>query len=249
MTIKCVVPVSGGKDSQACLQLALERFDKSEVIGLFCDTKFEHPTTYDHVRWMEYHYGVEVVNRNSGSVVEQVKKWGRFPGGGARFCTEYLKIETSKHFYKELADKQGGFEVWYGMRSGESHERATRYKGKLNGNLYAPNEIMKKYPKYLGAMGVTFRLPILDWTENDVFDLLDGKENPLYDAGFERVGCFPCLAAGDRHKELAFSFDEFGRKQFEIVRQLEKEIGKSVFTSKGGCQRNNEDQLCLICTI
>ncbi len=249
MTYKVVVPISGGKDSQACLQMALEHFKTSEVLGLFCDTKFEHPTTYDHVDWIENFYGVDIVRRNSCSVVEQVRKWKRFPGGGARFCTQYLKIETSKYFYKELAEKQGGFEVWYGMRSGESYERANRYIGKITGDLYEPNEILKKYPKYLGKLGVKFRLPVLDWTEADVFDYLNGKENPLYASGFDRVGCFPCLASGDKNKELAFSFDEFGRKQFAIVRQLEKEIGKSVFTSKAGCQRNNEDQMCMICTI
>ena len=30
--IKCVVPISGGKDSQCCVKLALQKFDKSEII-------------------------------------------------------------------------------------------------------------------------------------------------------------------------------------------------------------------------
>ena len=29
--IKCVVPISGGKDSQCCVKLALQKFDKSEI--------------------------------------------------------------------------------------------------------------------------------------------------------------------------------------------------------------------------
>ena len=33
LSIKIVVPISGGKDSQACLKLALESYDKSEVMG------------------------------------------------------------------------------------------------------------------------------------------------------------------------------------------------------------------------
>jgi len=40
-TYKCVVPLSGGKDSQACLVLALRRFLPSEILALFCDTQFE----------------------------------------------------------------------------------------------------------------------------------------------------------------------------------------------------------------
>ena len=47
--IKVVVPISGGKDSQACLKLALQDYDKSQVMGLFCDTQFEHPFTYAHI--------------------------------------------------------------------------------------------------------------------------------------------------------------------------------------------------------
>ena len=34
--IKCVVPISGGKDSQACLKLAVDKFDKDCVLGMFC---------------------------------------------------------------------------------------------------------------------------------------------------------------------------------------------------------------------
>lgn len=249
--IKCVVPISGGKDSQACLQLALQSFSQSEVIALFCDTGFEHPLTYAHIKTIKDLYGIEVVVRSGGEVLDRCKRWGRFPGGGARFCTSELKIDVSKDFYKELAEKQEqGFEVWYGMRSGESHERATRYENKISDDLYAPHEIMpSNYPQYLGRLGVMFRLPILSWTVDQVLMFLDGKENPLYAAGFDRVGCFPCLAGGDVSKERAFQFDDFGREQYIRVLQVSEEIGKDIFTSKGGSQRNNPDQLCMICTI
>lgn len=36
---KIVVPVSGGKDSQACLKMVVEQFGADQVIGLFCDTR------------------------------------------------------------------------------------------------------------------------------------------------------------------------------------------------------------------
>ena len=65
-----------------------------------------------------------------------------------------------------------------------------------------------------------------------------GEENLLYFFGFNRVGCFPCLAAGDKYKEEAFRFDETGRKHFLLVKELEPVVGRSVFTSKGGQERN-----------
>jgi 3'-phosphoadenosine 5'-phosphosulfate sulfotransferase (PAPS reductase)/FAD synthetase len=245
MTVKILVPISGGKDSQACLELALAHTERQDVRGLFCDTQFEHPLTYQHIEWMRGHYGIEIDRVTGGSVLEKSVKYGRFPGGGARHCTDELKIRETRIYCKALAEAQGGFEVWYGMRSMESSERAKRYDGKITEDLYEPHEVMpSKYPKYLGKMGVRFRLPILDWSEAQVLAQLDGRQNPLYAAGFPRVGCFPCLASGDKFKELAFQFDDFGRKQYADVQTIEIQIGKSVWTSKGGKARN-----CAVCEI
>lgn len=238
--IKVLVPLSGGKDSQAALKLALQQHAPSEVRGLFCDTQFEHPLTYAHVERMRTMYGpIQIDTVTGGSVLEKSIKYKRFPGGGARHCTDELKIRETKIYCKALAEDQGGFEVWYGMRSKESNERAKRYAGKVGSEVYHPHEIMpSKYPQYLGKMGVRFRLAVLEWTDADVLEFLAGEENPLYAAGFPRVGCFPCLASGDRWKEKAFQHDEFGRQQYEQVITVSRQIGKAVFTSKGGQARN-----------
>jgi 3'-phosphoadenosine 5'-phosphosulfate sulfotransferase (PAPS reductase)/FAD synthetase len=255
-SIKIIVPVSGGKDSQACLKMAVSEVGAAYVSGLFCDTQFEHPMTYAHIKKLSALYEVEIETVSAGSVDEKVLKYGRFPGGGARHCTDELKIRPTKKYLSSLTHP---VVVYYGMRTDESHDRRARYKEKTNDDLYAPHEIMHgKYPKYLAARGVMFKMPILDWSTAEVMDYLQGEHNPLYDAGMPRVGCFPCLAAGDRYKEQAFQFDDFGRSQRIRVRNLEEFIGKSIFTSKGGCQRNNPDQEvlfdaggggCAICSI
>jgi len=248
---KALIPVSGGKDSQACLQLALQRFEKHEILGLFCDTQFEHPKTYKHIDFIRQFYGVEIDRVCVGDVLRESEKWGRFPGGGSRHCTDYLKIRPTKQYIKSLAEKQGkGFEVWYGMRSDESAERKARYEFKIEDELYFPHEVMpSKYPKYLAKMGIQFRLPVLSWTTAEVLIFLDGKENPLYADGFDRVGCFPCLAGGDKPKEKAFSHDEFGRMQYAKVQETSQRIGKSIWTSKRGKFFNESAQGCLICSI
>lgn len=238
------------------MKLARLRFPAHEVRGLYNDTQFDHPLTYAHIERMKELYGVQIDRTSGGSVPEKVRKYGRFPGGGARHCTEELKIRETRIYCKALAEEQGGFEVWYGMRSGESNERRERYAGKIDETLYPPHEIMRKYPKYLHKLGVYFRLPVLNWSARDVLDFLEGEENPLYGHGFDRVGCFPCLAAGDSYKERAFAFGEFGAQQKVIVIKLSKEIGKSIWTSKGGTQRNQQDGLfdsdaapCGVCSI
>lgn len=247
--VKILVPISGGKDSQAALKLAVLTHGAENVRGLFNDTNFEHYLTYLHVVKLATLYGdIQIDYVCGGSVLEQVRRFKRFPGGGARHCTDYLKIRQTREYLKRLATEQGsGFEVWYGMRSSESNERKQRYAGKVCEELYPAHEIMpSKYPKYLQKMGVMFRLCILNWSKEDVIEFV-GKEdlNPLYDT-FDRVGCFPCLAAGDAHKEKAFAYDDFGRSQYQQVITVSKEIGKSVWTSKGGKERNEG---CMICQI
>lgn len=251
--VKALVPVSGGKDSQATLKLAVEAVGAAAVRGLFCDTKFEHPLTYTHVEHLKTLYGVRIDTVNAGSVEEQCLKHERFPGGGARFCTEELKIWPTKWYCKALAIEQGGFEVWYGMRLDESPERATRYAGKVCDELYEPHEVLKKYPKYLGQMGVRFRLAVLHWSEVDVLAFLDGAENPLYrfkradgTRKFNRVGCFPCMASGDDPKEQAFQHDEVGAAHFVTMQRVSDKIGKPIWTSIGGLERNGGCEVCSI---
>jgi 3'-phosphoadenosine 5'-phosphosulfate sulfotransferase (PAPS reductase)/FAD synthetase len=138
------------------------------------------------------------------------------------------------------------------MRAEESHERAKRYSKVINTEIYPPHEIQNHFPKYLFKLGVTFRLPILDWERQTVINYWEGKENPLYAQGFDRVGCFPCLASGDKWKKKAFEHDATGRKHFVIVKEIETQIGKSVYTSKGQLFKDKQSELftgCAICAI
>lgn len=250
--IKVVVPVSGGKDSQACLKLALKEYKPTEILGLFCDTKFEHPFTYAHIKWMCEFYGVEIKTVSGGSVEEKIRKYSRFPSGGARFCTEELKLREAKIFYNALSKEQGGFEVWLGMRSDESPERKKRYKHVIDTEIYPPHEVLAKFPKYLFKQGVTFRLPVLDWSTKEIKDFVGEELNPLYSHGFDRVGCFPCMAGGDKWKEKAFNFDETGRKHYKMMKSLENITDYPVYSSQTGRYREAQDDIfqgCAICAI
>lgn len=116
-----------------------------------------------------------------------------------------------------------------------------RYRG------ISPHEVLKSYPKLLFEMGVEFRLPVLDFSKSEIFELLNDEENILYSLGFDRVGCFPCLASGDKWKEMAFEFDDTGRKHYKIVKEIEVAIGRSVF--KGKKYNNLMNPGCAVCSI
>ena len=252
--VKVLIPLSGGKDSQACLKLAVSQFAPQEIRALFCDTQWEHGLTYAHIEKLRDMYGpIQIDTITAGSVPEQVLKHKRFPQGGSRFCTEELKIWPTKRYCKALAEEQGsrignkrrkmlasvagGFQVWYGMRSAEGEARRLRYAEKIDVELYPPHEVLAKYPQYLAKLGVMFRLPILDWSTPEVFDFLGGRvggeANPLYE-WFDRVGCFPCQAAGDATIERAYGFDDLGRSRRVIMMGIAGRLGKSPFSSKGG---------------
>lgn len=240
--IQCVVPVSGGKDSQVCLQLAVEKFGPDSVLGLFCDTQFEHPKTYEHIEFMRGLYGVSISRITAGSVDEKCMKYGRFPSGAARFCTDELKMRPSRDFYYDLVLTNGPYQVWYGMRSAESRDRAVRYASVLCTELHQPHELFPvKYPKRLGLLGVRFMLPILDWSTVAVMRQLGGFANPLYAEGFDRVGCFPCLASGPNVKAKAFGHDAFGHSQSSRVIGIASLIGKDAMSGDG--------QTCGVCLI
>ena len=105
--INVVVPVSGGKDSQACMKLAVDTHGRENVLGLFNDTGWEHPKTYAHIEKMEKLYGVNVEVTGLSSVESEVKKAKRFPAAMIRFCTDRLKIMPAKKFYSQLMKKHG----------------------------------------------------------------------------------------------------------------------------------------------
>lgn len=234
-----VVPVSSGADSQVCLELAIKEVGADFVIGLFHDTRWEHPIAYEHLDKMRRIYNVEIVE-TIGSVEDEVLKSREFPSSGTRFCTSRLKIRKSSEFYKQLSSDIGAFEVWVGIRTDESEKRKRKYGQMTGSDLYEPHEVNAEYPKMLGKRGVRFRFPILEWTKEDVMQLLGDKVNPLYSMGQDRVGCFPCLASGIKKHRAAFNMDEFGRKQKARIIALEVAIGKKHSPAE-------TDQHCLFC--
>ncbi len=244
--VQIVVPFSGGKDSQSCLKLACAQYTPDTVIALFCDTGFEHPITYRHVKSVCEDYKVSLITLTAGTVESVCTKYKRLPGGGARHCTDELKIRPSKFFYKYLTKHIGGFEVWYGMRSDESAAREKRYRGKTNDSVYAPHEVLKKYPKYLHKMGVSFRLPVLDFSKTEVLELLEGEQNALYNLGFDRVGCFPCLASGEAWQVLAFNHDDVGLKHFKIAEKLATLAGRPLLVTS---KYKGQGPGCALCSI
>ena len=92
--MKILVSYSGGKDSQACLINAIKEYGADKVTAVFCDTGWEHPDTYTHIRRTTEALSVNLVTLKSKYDFVSLAVWKkRFPSPNARFCTSELKMK------------------------------------------------------------------------------------------------------------------------------------------------------------
>lgn len=240
--MKILVFYSGGKDSQACLLWACKEYGNKNIQAVFCDTGWENPLTYQHIKETTNKLNVELItlksNKYDGFVDMAVQK-KRFPSTRARFCTEELKSKPAIDYVLSLNDNVIAIQ---GIRKDESFSRSkmesqctyfkfyfqpygTDKKGRPRYHTYRSKEI-KQYCKTFNA---DIERPIFNWTGQQTIDYIieSGQQpNPLYSMGFSRVGCFPCIMA--RHHEvlqIALNFPN----EWERIELAEQETKTSLF--------------------
>lgn len=149
--------------------------------AIYKNTTIDPPQTISHVKSK----GVEIVmpKMNFGKIIQQ----HGFPSRYARFCCTILKE------YKILDN------AVVGVRKAESMKRAKRYAEPVICRVYSKKEKTQQF------------LPILDWSDDDVFHFITSKGvkcHPLYydDCGDfhveRRLGCM-CCPLQSRKKRIA----------------------------------------------
>lgn len=88
MSILHVASVSSGIDSQATLELAVERFGSHRVVGIFCDTDNEDQAVYDHLDYLEREIGVRI-HRLKADFTQEIEAKRRFVARDVRTGREY----------------------------------------------------------------------------------------------------------------------------------------------------------------
>lgn len=222
--MKIIVQFSGGKDSQASLIWAVKKYGANNVTAVFCDTKWEHKLTYDHIAYVVQDLAVKLIVLESVGLIELSRSKKRFPSMMARFCTDYLKIRP---FIDWLLTVEDHVTIIQGIRAQESVSRSKmsaecryfRYyfeafghdrKGQPKFHSYRGKDVRKWCTKY----GDDVLRPVFDWSGQEVIDYIlesGQKPNPLYYQGSQRVGCYPCVLSSqaalkahfDRNPELA----------------------------------------------
>ena len=115
-----VVSFSGGKDSTALiLHLKEQGFEFQSV---FCDTGWEHPSTYEYVNHInDKLLGGGLITLKSEGMRSLVDRKLRVPSAKARFCTTELKI---KPMFEWILNQKEDFIIYQGIRAQESEARS-----------------------------------------------------------------------------------------------------------------------------
>ena len=238
--MKHIVGFSGGVDSQMCLRWVRDKFGDDDVIALNSDVGgHEHPITTQFVKWYSENVfpvvtitpivadlgGIGTRDEDTGNRRREFREndvltFDRlayikdlFPSRRRQFCTEILKINPQCRWIRDNITSAGlAYERYAGVRCDESSSRAD-----------TPDR------RWDDRFGCWVNFPIRCWTKVECFATLKfrgEKVNPLYERGFGRVGCAPCINSGkDDIREWAARFPEM----IDKVRDWERKVGRTFF--------------------
>jgi len=173
-----IVSFSSGKDSLVALHLALRA--GLEPVILFNNTGIELPETVEMVYRIADMWGLEVIESSAGEAFwRAVERLGP-PGKDYRWCCKITKLAPLAMTVNRLFP-DGALNV-VGQRAFESLDRAR--SGRVWRNKWLPKLLNVSPIQYWSQLAVwlyifRYRLPY----------------NPLYERGFDRLGCFMCPAA------------------------------------------------------
>ncbi len=172
------VAYSGGKDSLATLHLVMDADIKPDM--LFIDTGIELPETIENVKKIAEKYDLNLVSKKARSGYwDNVDYFGP-SSKDYRWCCKTCKLgPTALLIDQKYSD---GVLSFIGQRRYESEQR--KDKGSTWNNPWVP--------------GQKSASPIQDWTALHIWLYLfmrDADYNPLYEKGFERIGCWVCPAS------------------------------------------------------
>ncbi len=169
-----VVPWSGGKDSTVALHLARKVF--GDVIAVYVDTGVDFPQTREYVEEMAEKLGVKLIVAYAG--VREALRTREPPSHDNRWCTG-LKLEALSTTLKRLGER---LIVVTGDRDAESEARSKRPPLRWESEDGQERLVVSPLKQWS-----TLLLQLYADIENIPL-------NPLYDAGFYRLGCYMCPA-------------------------------------------------------
>ncbi|WP_406659822.1 phosphoadenosine phosphosulfate reductase family protein [Methanolobus sp. ZRKC3] len=198
------VSFSGGKDSLVILDLTISALRKRKVEAFFINTGIEFPETLDFVYEYCEKNSIPLTEKKAGNTFwENVEVFGP-PAKDFRWCCKVCKLGPANAAIEECLETSRTCLTIDGKRKHESFSRANIAASEMN-------------PFVPGQLNI---FPIRDWRAIEVWLYIHWRGmdyNPLYDMGFERVGCYLCPAAlsaeyhrmGEIHSDLYERWESF----------------------------------------
>ena len=197
------VCISGGKDSSVIQQLCI-------MAGVKCTfyhnhTGLDHPETVyfirrerERLKQLGYTMKIEYPQESMWKIA---RKKGILPTRLVRYCCSTLKERGGEKRF-----------IVTGVRRAESTGRKstalveTRAKSKKDKVILQNDNTEERRQVEQCVMKGTIALNVIvDWSDEDVWEFIrtyNVPYNPLYDAGFKRVGCVGCPMSTKRREEL-----------------------------------------------
>ena len=198
------VSFSGGKDSLVVLDLACSAIKNRAVKAFFINTGLEFPETVAFARDYCRQKDIDLVEEDAGNAFwDHIDKFGP-PAKDFRWCCKVCKLAPANSIIEEYTKSGHVCLTIDGKRKYESFSR-----GRI-----APSEMNPFIPNQLNVF------PIRDWRALEVWMYIHWRKldyNPLYDMGFQRVGCYLCPAAlsaeyqrmGEIHPEMYEKWNQY----------------------------------------
>lgn len=212
-----VVAISGGKDSTVLGHLVKMAGVKHRLEHNL--TTMDAPETVYYVRDT---YPDIIINRPARNFWQIVEHAGILPTRECRYCCQVLK------------ERGGALTVTLtGVRHSESYRRKQRQEVEIYTRRRHPDYTKGTFDQFDDHREVESTCirgkdklivnPILEWTEQDVWDFIHHYNlpyNPLYDEGFRRVGCVLCPMAST--KEIWREVRRFPRYYQNYLRMIQR---------------------------
>lgn len=218
MTITlAIVSVSGGKDSTATAQIALEQLGHDRCRFVFADTGNEHEETYTYVHdYLPARLGITIDTVKADFTADMARKRKfiaeKWPGHGVPMEMVERAIQVLQPTGNPFLDLC----LWKGRFPSRKAQFCTQELKRRPLDAYIINLLALGHDleSWRGvrrdesqnrkdsverekmAEGWTVVHPIVDWTAQQVVDFLVSNAialNPLYLQGMTRVGCMPCI--------------------------------------------------------
>lgn len=238
-----IIAYSGGKDSDVLLELARMSGIKYELIN--SHTTVDAPETVYHIREV---FAAERAGGGTATILyptykgEPTNMWKLIvrktapPTRISLYCCEVLKEQNTPNRITAL-----------GVRRDESLRRSQRQDFELLGSKmrymkgFSYEHTAEVYEeaqtrdevwdcKLISAAKEKANMsvnPIIDWKTGDVWDFIREygiKYNPLYDRGYDRIGCIGCPMASK--KEIAKELNDYPKYKENYIRAFDRLIKK-----------------------